>query len=156
MAKHLPLTTLPNPVLRTKAAPVDAARIQSSAFQRFLKDMEKTMFLENGVGLAAPQVGVSEQVFVMTGKDGPLAFINPRITRFVGKKEEHEGCLSVPGVWGDVYRATEVDLVALDRDGKPVKVTAKGLMAHIIQHETDHLNGVLYIDRAHKVDDKKS
>lgn len=155
MAKHLPLTHLPHPILRKKAALVDVARITTPAFQRLLRDMEKTMHLENGVGLAAPQVGISEQFFVMATPDGPVAFINPRITRYGGKKEEHEGCLSIPGVWGDVYRATEVDVVALDRNGQEVKITAKGLAAHILQHETDHLNGILYIDRAHRVDKPK-
>ncbi len=153
MAKRLPLTTLPNPVLRKKAERVDPARIAQSVFQRFLDDMAKTMYEANGVGLAAPQVGVSDQIFLVSTKDGPQVFINATITRYGRKKEEHEGCLSVPGVWGNVQRAIEVDVEGLDQNGKPISLTATGLMAHVIQHEFDHLNGTLFIDKAHHIDD---
>lgn len=153
MAKRLPIITLPNPVLRKKAQPVDPARITQSSFQRFVDDMIKTMYEANGVGLAAPQVGISDQIFVMTMDGKAHIFINPVISHMSKTKEEHEGCLSIPGVWGNVQRAIELDVSALDRNGKAVSITAKGYMAHVIQHEVDHLNGMLFIDRAHHVED---
>ncbi len=152
MAKRLPIISLPNPVLRKKADLVRPEEIMTPAFQAFLDDMTKTMFEADGVGLAAVQVAVSKQVTVISAKDGPLALINPVITRMVKKTaRDEEGCLSVPGVWGQVDRSVEVDLEALGRDGKPLKMTAKGFFARVVQHETDHLNGILFVDRAVEV-----
>lgn len=154
MAKHLPIIALPNPILRKKAALVRPEDIPTPAFQEFLEDMTMTMFEADGVGLAAVQVAVAKQVTVISTKDGPLALINPVVTRMVKKTERgEEGCLSVPGVWGLVDRSVELDVEALDRDGKPLKFTAKGFFARVIQHETDHLNGILFVDRAIEVHD---
>ncbi len=152
MAKRLPIISLPNPILRKKAALVRAEEITTPAFQELLEDMTTTMFEADGVGLAAVQVAVPKQVTVISTKDGPLALINPVVTRMVKKTERgEEGCLSVPGVWGVVDRSVEVDVEALGRDGKPMKFTAKGFFARVVQHETDHLNGILFVDRAIEV-----
>lgn len=152
MPKRLPIVALPNPVLRKKTASVRPEEIATPEFQAFLEDMTKTMFEADGVGLAANQVAVPKQVTVISTKDGPLALINPRVTRMSKKTERgEEGCLSVPGVWGLVDRSVEVDVEALGRDGTPLSFTAKGFFARVIQHETDHLNGRLFIDRAVEV-----
>lgn len=152
MAKHLPIISLPHPVLRKKAAFVRPEEITTPAFQEFLEDMTQTMFAADGVGLAAVQVAVPKQVTVIATKDGPLPLINPVVTRMAKKSERgEEGCLSVPGVWGLVDRSVEVDVEALDRDAKPLRFTAKGFFARVMQHETDHLNGILFVDRAVEV-----
>lgn len=157
MAKRLPIISLPNPDLRKKTALVRPEEIATPAFQAFLEDMTKTMFEADGVGLAANQVAVSKQVTVISTKDGPLALINPVVTRMAKKTERgEEGCLSVPGVWGQVDRSVEVDVEALGRDAQPLKFTAKGFFARVIQHETDHLNGILFVDRAVEVHDAEN
>lgn len=152
MAKRLPIITLPHPILRKKAVLVRPGDITTPAFQEFLQDMTETMFGADGVGLAAVQVAVPKQITVISTKDGPLALINPKVTRMVKKTERgEEGCLSVPGVWGLVDRSIQINVEALGRDGKPLKFTAKGFFARVIQHETDHLNGILFVDRAIEV-----
>lgn len=152
MATCLPIITLPHPILRKKAALVRAEEIATPTFQKFLEDMVKTMFEADGVGLAAVQVAVAKQVTVISTKDGPIALINPVVTRMSKKTERgEEGCLSVPGVWGVVDRSIHINVEALGRDGKPLKFTAKGFFARVIQHETDHVNGILFVDRAIEV-----
>lgn len=154
MTKRLPIVALPHPVLRKKTALVRPEEITTPVFQALLEDMTKTMFEADGVGLAANQVAVAKQVTVISTKDGPLALINPRVTRMAKKTERgEEGCLSVPGVWGIVERSVELDVEALGRDGTPLAFTAKGFFARVIQHETDHLNGILFVDRAVEVHD---
>ncbi|MEK7073614.1 MAG: peptide deformylase [Patescibacteria group bacterium] len=152
MAKRLAIITLPHPVLRKKAVLVRPEDITTPTFQEFLEDMTETMFKADGVGLAAVQVAVPKQVTVISTKDGPLALINAVVTRMSKKTERgEEGCLSVPGVWGLVDRSIQINVEALGRDGKPLKFTAKGFFARVIQHETDHLNGILFVDRAVEV-----
>lgn len=110
--------------------------------------MIDTMHEENGVGFAANQIGVLQKVLVYDDGTGPKVLINPKIIRASGEQVGIEGCLSVPGLQGEVRRANEVEVKGLDENGKPVKIKAEGLTARIIQHELDHLNGVLFIDRA--------
>lgn len=137
---------LPNPVLRQVAKPVTEF---NAALQTLIDDMFETMYEARGVGLAAPQIGVSLQLSVIDvegdGKD-KLVIINPEIVAKEGQKEYQEGCLSVPGTYDTVIRADKVTVKALDREGKPFEISADGLLGECLQHEIDHLNGRLYID----------
>jgi peptide deformylase len=109
--------------------------------------MVVTMQQTNGVGLAAPQVGVPLRVVVlqMPGEE-PVAIINPEIVKRAGEREVTEGCLSIPGYAGEIKRSVSVTVKGWDRQGKPTRIKATGLMAQALEHELDHLNGVLYID----------
>jgi peptide deformylase len=120
--------------------------------QRLIDDMAETMFSAPGVGLAAPQVGVSRRIMIITSledleKRDFVALINPEIISTEGEEVAEEGCLSVPELRMEVPRAETVRVRALDRQGKPVEIKGAGLMARILQHEIDHLNGLLFIDR---------
>ena len=138
--RHLP----DDPVLRQKARRVP--RIDSS-IQQLIDDMVETMQQTKGVGLAAPQVGVSLRVVVLQ-KPGeePIAIINPEIVKRAGEREVTEGCLSIPGYAGDIKRSVSVTVKGRDRQGKTIRIKATGLMAQALEHELDHLNGILYID----------
>jgi peptide deformylase len=139
------IRVLGDPVLRTPAADVEA-------FDRTLRhlaaDMFETMYDAPGVGLAAPQVGLSIRFFVYDDGQGAKGVVaNPVIASTQGEVLEEEGCLSVPGVYRETPRAERVRLSGRDLDGSPVELEGEGLLARIFQHETDHLNGSLYIDR---------
>src|SRR4030042_4665373 len=142
----LNIRTLPDPVLRQKAKKVSAI---DRSVKKLVKDISETLHAEEGrVGLAAPQVGVSLRVAVIGLPDeADIILINPEIVRRKGQRLVSEGCLSIPGYVGQLYRAESVTAKALDLAGKPVRIKAEGLLAQAIEHETDHLNGVLYIDR---------
>jgi peptide deformylase len=137
-----------DPVLRTAAAPVDTV---TDEIRRLIEDMFDTMYAEEGVGLAAPQVGVSQRVLVVdaqTADTQPFALINPEITEFSEDVERgEEGCLSIPGLRELVERPYSVRVRGLDRDGAPIELEADGLLARILQHEIDHLDGILFLDR---------
>ncbi len=149
--RHLPEDS----ILRQKAKRI--SRIDGSV-QNLIDNMIDTMHQANGVGLAAPQVGVSLRVIVvqMPGEE-PVALINPEIVKRTGEQEVTEGCLSVPGYYGEIKRSAEVKVKGKDRRGKAVRIKATGLMAEALEHEIDHLNGILYIDhvggedRLHKI-----
>ena len=147
MAK-LPLAYEGNTVLRKKAAQV---RVVDSLLAQFLDDMVETMHANNGVGLAAPQVGVSKRVIVADIYDGdpPIKLVNPRIVERSGQVNGLEGCLSIPNVYGDVDRAEKVVVKGLDEKGRPVTIECSGLLARVFQHEIDHLDGLLFLDRVH-------
>lgn len=134
-----------DPVLREPAKPVPKV---TKRIAKLLKDMEETMYAADGVGLAAPQVGVSERMFVADAGDGPMAFVNPVLVEGRGSQVDSEGCLSIPGVYGYVDRFETVVVTAMDAKGKARKVEASGLMARVIQHEMDHLDGILFVDKA--------
>ncbi len=140
----------PDPILREKAMPVK--RINDRLLN-LLDDMAETMYKAEGVGLAAPQVGVSKRLFVVDVGDehGLLEFINPEIIAREGEQLGPEGCLSIPGISGEVRRAKKVKVRALNREGKPFELEAEDYLARAIQHELDHLNGVLFIDLAEKI-----
>jgi peptide deformylase len=134
-----------DPVLRQVAQPV--AEITPDV-KALVADMIETMWREVGVGLAAPQVGVSLRIFVMDdGKRGARVVINPVLAERSGTAKEEEGCLSVPGVFADVERSHRLRVSGLDADGQPVELDVQGLQAKIVQHEIDHLDGMLFIDR---------
>ena len=145
----LPILEFPDPRLRTKAVPVDPAKISDPAFQRLLDDMFETMYDAPGIGLAASQVDVHQTFMVMDvteDKTRPLVFINPVITARDGDQVYQEGCLSVPGIFADVTRSNQITVQALDRNGQPFELEADGLLAVCVQHEMDHLVGKLFVD----------
>ena len=134
-----------DPILRTVAEPVTAV---TPEIKTIIADMTETMWHQVGVGLAAPQVGISLRILVMDdGKRGTRALLNPSITDRRGSVVEEEGCLSVPGVFADVERSKWISVSAMDENGAPISFEAQGLQAKVIQHEIDHLDGVLFIDR---------
>lgn len=142
----LKVRTYGDPVLRKRAKPVEEVTPQIRAV---IADMVETMYDEVGIGLAAPQVGVSLRLMVVGHDDSrqAKALINPVITEQGGSITAEEGCLSLPGIFAPVTRAEWVKLEAQDPDGTPVAITARGLRARVFQHEMDHLDGVLFIDR---------
>ncbi len=149
MPKTLPLVTIPTPSLRVRSVEVDPAVIGTPDFQLFLDDLIQTMFDDNGVGIASPQVGRNDRIFVVDEKSGPRVIINPEVTATTKSLvESEEGCLSVPGVYGIVERFKKVHVTGLDRHGRKMAFDARGFMAIVYQHEYDHLNGVLFIDKA--------
>jgi peptide deformylase len=124
-------------------------KVVDSDVRSLVRDMGRMMYSARGVGLAAPQVGRSVRLFVYDAGDGLRAMINPQILRKRGDQvEPEEGCLSIPGLRGVVHRALEIEVKALNEDGRPVKFRTKGFEARVIQHELDHLDGVLFIDLA--------
>jgi len=136
------------PVLHRRADEVDPKEIGTTAFVALLQDMVETMYAANGVGIAAPQVGVGKRIFIAESAEGPIALINPVITRRSKKMlKDEEGCLSVPGEFDKVLRHKEIDMEALTPTGECVAFTARDFFARILQHELDHLDGTLYIDR---------
>ena len=145
----LPILEFPDPRLRTRAVPVDPAKIAEPAFQRLLDDMFETMYDAPGIGLAASQVDVHQTFMVIDvteDKTRPLVFINPVITARDGDQVYQEGCLSVPGIFADVTRSNQITVQALDRNGQPFELEADGLLAVCVQHEMDHLVGKLFVD----------
>jgi peptide deformylase len=149
----LKVARMGHPVLRQKARALDPTEVRTPAFQKLIDDMIETMAEYEGIGLAAPQVHESVRLFV-AGIEGSgdnlriLPFVNPVITP-VGEEraDDWEGCLSIPDLRGRVPRAREVVVGALDRRGKPFELTLRNFPARVVQHETDHLDGVLFLDR---------
>lgn len=142
------ITLQGTPVLHQRAKEVDVAELGTPAFEELIRDMLDTMHALNGVGIAATQVGVGKRVFIAESSDGPIALVNPVFTDMSWKKVNgDEGCLSVPGKFDSVARAKTVKIEALALDGKKVSFTAKDFFARILQHELDHLDGKLFLDR---------
>jgi len=136
------------PVLREKARPVP--KITPNVI-KLLENMADTMYDARGVGLAAPQVGVSKRVVVVDAGDGLIELINPEIITREGMATDSEGCLSIPGVTGEVQRAARVTVRALDREGREMEYEGEGLLARAFQHEIDHLEGILFVDKAQNI-----
>lgn len=132
-------------VLKEIAEPV--ARVDKK-IRKLIDDMAQTMYNADGVGLAAPQVGVSLRVIVLDVDDELIELINPIIIKSEGCELGNEGCLSVPGVFGEVERFSEVTVTGLNRYGKNTSITGTGLLARALQHEIDHLDGILFIEKA--------
>ncbi len=133
------------PVLREKALPVKEI---TPEILNFIKDMAETMYTDSGVGLAAPQVGVSKRIIIVDEEeDGLIVLINPVIVKSEGEVVGEEGCLSIPGIYSQVKRSSKVTVKALNENGDSIEITKEGLTARALQHETDHLNGILFIDR---------
>lgn len=145
----MPIRLIGAPVLRQRARPVERL---TRRHRRLIEDMRETMQKAPGVGLAANQVGVLERIIVID-PDGEhfLALVNPRIVQADGSDVDVEGCLSIPGVTGYVERASRIRVQGMDERGRPIDMEAEGYTARIIQHEVDHLDGVLFIDRASRL-----
>lgn len=139
-----PIYKVPAPVLRQKAAPV--ARI-SKRTQALIDAMSKAMRGANGIGLAAPQLGQLQRIVVIAPQGKTISLVNPVVTSREGEQVGLEGCLSIPGLYGQVKRAMKVEVEAYDRRGKPVAFEMEGLAARVVQHEIDHLDGILFIDK---------
>lgn len=137
------LHLLGSPVLRQQSAEVPSV---DAEVRRFIDDLFETMDAAKGVGLAANQVGVATRVAVVCVEDERLAMVNPVIMSAEGTDRAEEGCLSIPDAYGEVERAERIVLEAVDRDGKPFRLEASGLLARAIQHEVDHLDGILFVD----------
>ena len=144
-----PVRIYGDPVLRQKALAVGTV---DDEVRELIADMRETMKAYSGVGLAANQVGVARRVLVVDvplddQRRAKLALVNPSILARAGSETGEEGCLSIPGVWEDVTRADQIRVEALDENGKPIALDADGWLARALQHEVDHLDGVLFVDR---------
>ncbi|SDD08571.1 peptide deformylase [Peptococcus niger] len=148
MARYT-IVTAGDPILRKTARPVDQVTDRT---RKILNDMADTMYHAQGVGLAAPQVGISKRLIVVDVGDGLLQLVNPVISAKDGIQEGPEGCLSVPGLNGVVVRANHVVVTAQNEYGQPVTIDAEGFKARALQHEIDHLEGILYTDKASSVE----
>jgi peptide deformylase len=163
----LKVARMGHPILRTRARPIDPAEITSPRVQQLIDDMFETMREYQGIGLAAPQVHVGLRLFVAgvpADRGEPdeseedtrmplMALINPEL-KPIGTSvvEDWEGCLSIPDIRGKVPRATAIQVNAYDRRGRPIEMRVRGFTARVIQHETDHLDGVLFFDRMKSFD----
>ena len=149
----LKVARMGHPVLRRRARPLEPGEIGTPRIQRLIDDMFETMHDNQGIGLAGPQVHESIRLFVAGVEDEdrmmpPVVMINPAVTPIGADVEEDwEGCLSIPDIRGRVSRVKDIRVRALDRHGKPISMTVDGFPARVIQHETDHLDGVLFFDR---------
>lgn len=139
-----PIVKIPDPVLRKIA--VEAKLNKKTDF--LINEMMRAMRKANGIGLAAPQMGIGQRVIVIAPLDfKPTALINPKIIKAEGEQIGQEGCLSIPGLYGDVKRAMYVEVEAMDRKGRELVFELEGMPARVVQHEIDHLDGVLFIDK---------
>jgi peptide deformylase len=146
----LNIRTLPEPVLRQKSRRITG---MDRSIQRLIDDMTETMHAANGVGLAAPQIGTPLRLIVIGIPDEEdIVLINPQIVRRSGERLVDEGCLSVPGYIGQIKRAESVIAKGRDQNGKEQRIKADNLLAQALEHEIDHLNGVLYIDHLESMD----
>lgn len=146
----LQIITEGNPLLRNKSETIPVEII--STLKVFVQNLAQTMYEDDGIGIAAPQVGKNIRLIIIGTKNGPMALFNPKITKKSWRQEwGEEGCLSVPGVFGDVKRSKSIQATYLDKKGKVQKLSAEGLFARVIQHEVDHLNGILFIDKARNI-----
>ncbi len=137
----------PHPVLREKARPIERFGVD---LKRLAQDMIETMYAHDGIGLAAPQIGKDVQVFVANPsqqRGSELVVVNPTITKSRGRTGITEGCLSLPDVWEKIRRAARIDMSGQNLNGKPITIEAQGILAIVLQHEFDHLQGRLFIDR---------
>jgi peptide deformylase len=139
------LKKYPNPILRKKSEEVGAI---TAEIKSVILEMLKIMIKNQGAGIAAPQIGISKRIIAINTKSGPEVFINPKICK-IGKETEiiEEGCLSFPGLWLKIKRAKEAEIEFLNEAGERIQTRVEGSLARVFQHEIDHLNGVLFIDR---------
>jgi peptide deformylase len=149
-----PIRTVPDPILRQRAKRIK--KIDRSV-HKLISDMRETLSAANGVGLAAPQVGVSLRLIVISipvkdREDEEYCLINPEVIRRTGERVVREGCLSIPDYVGEIKRSEQVRVKGIDASGKEQKLRAEGLLAQALEHEIDHLNGVLYVDHLESQD----
>lgn len=140
-----PVVKIPDPVLRKTCT--DITKISKKTLY-LVDEMMRIMRKANGIGLAAPQVGVTQNLIVIAPSEfKPMALINPKIVKQEGEQIGQEGCLSIPGLYGDVKRSNYIEVEAYDRKGNAITLELEGLPSRVVQHEVDHLNGVLFIDK---------
>ena len=155
MSKILEIITDPNPILRQKSKTINEGEIKSPEFSLLVDKMTTTMLKKDGVGLAAPQIGKNIRLLVIHYNHQNIVIINPIITKKSwAKKTGEEGCLSIPNVFGDVSRHKKITCNYIDMSGKKQKILAEDMLARILQHEIDHLDGILFTDKATNI--KKS
>ena len=144
-----------HPTLRKVAKKMNLEELKDPLVQQLIDDMFETMYHAPGIGLAAPQINVSKRIFVVDLQDepghGPFVVVNPKFTVTEGEVEAIEGCLSVPGMIGELTRFERVVCTGFDRHGRKIELEGSGLFGRCLQHEMDHLNGVLYVDKARNV-----
>jgi peptide deformylase len=146
----LPIRVVPDPVLRQKAKRVKAI---DKSIRKLVNDMQETLHAANGVGLAANQVGISLRLIVLNMPENECkVIINPEIIRRTGERIVNEGCLSIPGYVGEIKRSEMVRIKGQDSKGKEIRIKAEGLLAEVLEHEIDHINGVLYVDHLESQD----
>ncbi len=151
-ANILDIVIHPNDILRQICAKIAPNEIEKEKIQQLSRDMAKTMVIKDGLGLAAPQVGQIVRLIVVSTVDGPMPMLNPVITQTSLIKEwGEEGCLSLPQLFGRVKRSKSIKIEFLSINGERRRIAADGLLARVIQHEVDHLNGILFIDKAKNV-----
>lgn len=140
-----------NKILRDKAQKVPIEEISKPETQKLIDNMAHTMYRANGIGIAAPQIGVSKQIIIVEATNGPLALINPRLIKHsLTRVQSEEGCLSVPGIFGKIKRWKKVKVEALDRRGSKITLAPDNFTNIILQHEIDHLAGTLFVDKLKK------
>lgn len=142
------VVTSPDPMLRLKAQAVEKI---TPGVIRVLDNMRDTLYAADGVGLAAPQIGISKRIIVIDPGDQYIEMINPEIINREGEVMGREGCLSVPGMVGWLNRAQKINVKGLDRNGKVLEIEAADMLARVFQHEIDHLDGILFPDKAVKI-----
>lgn len=148
------ITKIPHKILAHKTKDIPPEQAKNNSLKELISDMRKAMMDNQGVGLAANQIGKDLSIFVVDAKlaeenDVPDAFINPEITEYSNDKDEmEEGCLSIPGFYVPIIRAKKIRIKAIDENGKKIKFKARGFLARVLQHETDHLNGLTIRERS--------
>ena len=148
----LKIITHPHPVLRQTAVALDPKVMTQPEWQALVQAMAQTMIEADGAGLAAPQIGQSIRLIAVAVPEGALIMVNPQITKSSWLKEwGEEGCLSIPNIYGEVKRHKKIRCKFWDAQGKQRQIEAEGLLARVIQHEIDHLNGILFIDKAKNI-----
>lgn len=157
MKDTFPVVKLPTKTLRERSRELEVSEITNPEFQAFLDKLIETMFVEDGVGIAAPQVGQNIRAIIVNTEKGPECYMNPELLKkSEAMVDSEEGCLSVPGKYGLVKRHKKVTVRALNRHGRKIEFEAKNFPAIIFQHEVDHLDGILFIDKADKVVEVKN
>lgn len=150
------ITKIPNKILAKKLEKVAIEDIKNGLYKELISDMKQAMVENSGIGLAANQVGKDLSIFVVDKKlaednNTPDAFINPEITEYSKETDEiEEGCLSIPDYWASIKRSKKIKIKAVDENGNKIKFKVRGFLARVLQHETDHLNGMVIKDRAAK------
>ncbi|MBW2221668.1 MAG: peptide deformylase [Deltaproteobacteria bacterium] len=142
------IITYPDPVLRKKSEPVEKV---DKEIKQLIEDMTETMYASRGIGLAAIQIGVLKRVILVNVGEGLVLLVNPEILEDEGETQMEEGCLCLPGVMLEVKRSEKVKVKGLNRKGEEIIIHAEGLLARALQHEIDHLKGVLIIDKISKI-----
>jgi len=142
------IITYPDPVLRKKSEPVEKV---DKEIKQLIEDMAETMYASRGIGLAAIQIGVLKRVILVNVGEGLVLLVNPEILEDEGETQMEEGCLCLPGVMLEVKRSEKVKVKGLNRKGEEIIIHAEGLLARALQHEIDHLKGVLIIDKISKI-----